>query len=35
MLEPAEVAGPIAQLVAQPPHVTTEELHIGHVAGAL
>jgi NAD(P)-dependent dehydrogenase (short-subunit alcohol dehydrogenase family) len=35
MLEPADVAGPLAQLVAQPPHVTTEELHIGHVAGAL
>lgn len=35
MLQPAEVAGPIAQLVAQPLHVTTEELHIGHVAGAL
>jgi NAD(P)-dependent dehydrogenase (short-subunit alcohol dehydrogenase family) len=35
MLQPAEVARPIAQLVAQPLHVTTEELHIGHVAGAL
>jgi NAD(P)-dependent dehydrogenase (short-subunit alcohol dehydrogenase family) len=35
MLAPADIAGPIAQLVAQPPHVTTEALHIGHVAGAL
>jgi NADP-dependent 3-hydroxy acid dehydrogenase YdfG len=35
MLEPADIAAPIAQLVEQPPHVTTEELHIGHVAGAL
>jgi NADP-dependent 3-hydroxy acid dehydrogenase YdfG len=33
MLQPEDVAGPIAQLVAQPPHVITEELMIGHVAG--
>jgi NAD(P)-dependent dehydrogenase (short-subunit alcohol dehydrogenase family) len=33
MLQPGDVAGPIAHLVAQPPHVITEELMIGHVAG--
>jgi 3-oxoacyl-[acyl-carrier protein] reductase len=35
MLQPADVARTIAQLAAQPPYATTEELVIGHVAGRL
>jgi 3-oxoacyl-[acyl-carrier protein] reductase len=35
MLQPADVARAIAQLAAQPPYATTEELVIGHVAGRL
>jgi NAD(P)-dependent dehydrogenase (short-subunit alcohol dehydrogenase family) len=35
MLQPADVAHAIAALAAQPPHVTTEELVVGHVAGML
>jgi NAD(P)-dependent dehydrogenase (short-subunit alcohol dehydrogenase family) len=35
MLKPEEVAWPIAQLIAQHPHVTVEELAVGHVAGML
>jgi 3-oxoacyl-[acyl-carrier protein] reductase len=35
MLRPADVARAIAQLAAQPPYATTEELVIGHVAGRL
>jgi NAD(P)-dependent dehydrogenase (short-subunit alcohol dehydrogenase family) len=35
MLQPEDVARAIAQLAAQPPYVTTEELVIGHVAGRL
>jgi NAD(P)-dependent dehydrogenase (short-subunit alcohol dehydrogenase family) len=35
MLQADDVARAIAQLVLQPPHVTTEELVIGHVAGRL
>ena len=35
MLQPADVGRAIAQLVAQPPYATTEELVIGHVAGRL
>lgn len=35
MLQPGEVAQAIAHLAAAPPHVATEELVIGHVAGRL
>jgi NAD(P)-dependent dehydrogenase (short-subunit alcohol dehydrogenase family) len=35
MLQPADVGLAIAQLVAAPPAVTSEELVIGHVAGML
>ena len=35
MLQAEDVARAIAQLVEQPPHVTTEELVIGHVVGRL
>ncbi|HEY3232095.1 MAG TPA: SDR family NAD(P)-dependent oxidoreductase [Roseiflexaceae bacterium] len=35
MLHPNDVARAIAQLAAQPPYVTVEELVIGHVAGRL
>jgi NAD(P)-dependent dehydrogenase (short-subunit alcohol dehydrogenase family) len=35
MLRPEDVARAIAQLVAQPEYMTTEELTIGHVAGRL
>ncbi|NNJ12512.1 SDR family NAD(P)-dependent oxidoreductase [Chloroflexales bacterium ZM16-3] len=35
MLRPEDVAAAIAALVAHPPHVTVEELTIGHVAGRL
>jgi NAD(P)-dependent dehydrogenase (short-subunit alcohol dehydrogenase family) len=35
MLQPEEVARPIANLVEQPPHVNIDELGVGHVAGAL
>jgi NAD(P)-dependent dehydrogenase (short-subunit alcohol dehydrogenase family) len=35
MLQPADVAHAIAALAAQSPHVTTEELVVGHVAGML
>jgi NAD(P)-dependent dehydrogenase (short-subunit alcohol dehydrogenase family) len=35
MLQPEDVARAIAQLVAQPPYVVTEELVIGHLAGRL
>src|SRR5262245_10771542 len=35
MLQAEDVARAIAQLAAQPPHVTTEELVIGHVVGRL
>ena len=35
MLQPEDIARAIAQLAAQPPYVTTEELVIGHVAGRL
>jgi NAD(P)-dependent dehydrogenase (short-subunit alcohol dehydrogenase family) len=35
MLQAEDVARAIVQLAAQPPHVTTEELVIGHVAGRL
>jgi short-subunit dehydrogenase len=35
MLQAEDVARAIAQLADQPPHVTTEELVIGHVAGRL
>lgn len=35
MLQPEDVAQAIAQLVAQPPYMTTEELVLGHVAGRL
>jgi NAD(P)-dependent dehydrogenase (short-subunit alcohol dehydrogenase family) len=35
MLQPVDVARAIAQLATQPPHVATEELVIGHVAGRL
>jgi NADP-dependent 3-hydroxy acid dehydrogenase YdfG len=35
MLQPGDVGAAIAQLVAQPGSVATEELTIGHVAGRL
>src|SRR5262249_52190092 len=35
MLQPTDVARAIAQLAAQPPYVTTEEIVVGHVAGRL
>jgi NAD(P)-dependent dehydrogenase (short-subunit alcohol dehydrogenase family) len=35
MLRPEDVARAIAQLAAQPPYATAEELVIGHVAGRL
>jgi 3-oxoacyl-[acyl-carrier protein] reductase len=35
MLQAEDVARAIVQLADQPPHVTTEELVIGHVAGRL
>lgn len=35
MLRPEEVAAAIAALLAHPPHVTVEELTVGHVAGRL
>lgn len=35
MLQPEDVARAIAQLAAQPPHVTTEEIALGHVIGRL
>ena len=35
MLQAEDVARAVAQLAAQPPYVTTEELVIGHVAGRL
>ncbi len=35
MLQPEDVARAIAQLVAQPPHVMTEEIALGHVIGRL
>ncbi len=35
MLRPEDVAAAVATLVAYPPHVTVEELLIGHVAGRL
>lgn len=35
MLRPEDVAAAIAQLAAQPPYVTTEEIVLGHVAGRL
>ena len=35
MLKPDDVGRAIANLVAQPPYMTTEELVIGHVAGRL
>ncbi len=35
MLQPADVALPVAVLVEQPIYMTTEELVVGHVAGAL
>jgi len=35
MLRPADVAAAIAQLAAQPPYMTTEEIVLGHVAGRL
>jgi NAD(P)-dependent dehydrogenase (short-subunit alcohol dehydrogenase family) len=35
MLQPEDVARAIAQLAAQPEHVATEEIVVGHVAGRL
>jgi NAD(P)-dependent dehydrogenase (short-subunit alcohol dehydrogenase family) len=35
MLRPEDVAQAIAQLAAQPPYMTTEEIVVGHVAGRL
>lgn len=35
MLQPADVAAAVAALVHYPPHVTVEELIVGHVAGRL
>jgi 3-oxoacyl-[acyl-carrier protein] reductase len=35
MLRPEDVARAIAQLVAQPEYMTTEELMVGHVSGRL
>jgi NAD(P)-dependent dehydrogenase (short-subunit alcohol dehydrogenase family) len=35
MLQPADVAAAIAALVAYPPHVSVDDLTIGHVAGRL
>jgi NADP-dependent 3-hydroxy acid dehydrogenase YdfG len=35
MLAPADVAGAIAWLLAQPPEVAIEELTVGHVSGRL
>jgi NAD(P)-dependent dehydrogenase (short-subunit alcohol dehydrogenase family) len=35
MLKAEDVAREIAHLVAQPPHVTIEELMLGHIAGRL
>lgn len=35
MLRPDDVAAAVATLVSYPPHVTVEELLIGHVAGRL
>jgi 3-oxoacyl-[acyl-carrier protein] reductase len=35
MLQPAEVAQVIAQIAAQPTHLTVEEISVGHVVGRL
>jgi hypothetical protein len=35
MLQPEDIARAIAQLAAQPPYLTTEEIVVGHVAGRL
>lgn len=35
MLQPAEVAAQVAVLINSPPHLTVEEISLGHVAGRL